>query len=119
MGWFTELGQRVGNGNVAAGFDVTTQDDPYQPTDVASFNQAGVPSLSFTTGAHTDYHKPSDTADKIDYEDLDRVAALGASIVTRLMSLPEPPPFAKVEASSQTATRAGVRRRPVDGGLPG
>ena len=60
-----------------AGFDLALQPDPYQPTDVANFNQAGVPSLSFTTGAHTDYHKPSDTADKINYEDLDRVAAHG------------------------------------------
>ena len=42
----------------------------------SNFNQAGVPSLSFTTGAHVDYHKPSDTADKIDYEDLDRVAVV-------------------------------------------
>ena len=63
--------------NVAAGFDLALQPDPYQPTDVANFNQAGVPSLSFTTGAHADYHKPSDTADKINYEDLERVGAHG------------------------------------------
>ena len=47
--------------NVAAGFDLSLQEDPYQPTDVATFNQAGVPSLNFTTGAHVDYHKPTDT----------------------------------------------------------
>ena len=29
--------------NVAAGFDLQVQPDPYQPTDVATFNQAGVP----------------------------------------------------------------------------
>ena len=29
--------------NVAAGFELVLQPDPYQPTDVASFNQAGVP----------------------------------------------------------------------------
>ena len=63
--------------NVAAGFDLALQPDPYQPTDVANFNQAGVPSLSFTTGAHADYHKPSDTADKINYEDLDRDGGAG------------------------------------------
>jgi hypothetical protein len=95
--------------NVAAGFDVVLQDDPYQPTDVASFNQAGVPSLSFTTGAHVDYHKPSDTADKIAYEDLDRISALGASIVERLMAQDQPPAFVKVEQSNQTAGRTGIR----------
>ena len=45
--------------NVAAGFDLALQDDPYQPTDVASFNQASVPCLTFFTGTHADYHKPS------------------------------------------------------------
>src|SRR5919202_4334495 len=71
--------------NVAAGFDLTLAPDPYQPTDVASFNQAGVPCLTFTTGAHADYHKPSDTADKIDYQDLDRVADFATAIVRRLI----------------------------------
>jgi peptidase M28-like protein/PDZ domain-containing protein len=104
-GWATLL-ERA---NVAAGFDLTLQPDPYQPTDVQTFNQASVPSLNFTTGAHVDYHKPSDTADKIDYEDLDRIASLAASVVSRLMEQREPPQFAKVEQSSQTVSRTGVR----------
>jgi hypothetical protein len=104
-GWATLL-ERA---NVAAGFDLTLQPDPYQPTDVQTFNQASVPSLNFTTGAHIDYHKPSDTADKIDYEDLDRIASLAASVVSRLMEQREPPQFAKVEQSSQTVSRTGVR----------
>ena len=104
-GWATLL-ERA---NVAAGFDLTLQPDPYQPTDVQTFNQASVPSLNFTTGAHVDYHKPSDTADKIDYEDLDRIASLAATVVSRLMDQREPPQFAKVEQSSQTVSRTGVR----------
>jgi len=95
--------------NIAAGFDLTLQPDPYQPTDVQTFNQASVPSLNFTTGAHADYHKPSDTADKIDYEDLDRIASLATTVVSRLMEQREPPQFAKVEQSSQTVSRTGVR----------
>jgi hypothetical protein len=95
--------------NVSAGFDLALQEDPYQPTDVATFNQASVPSLNFTTGAHVDYHKPSDTADKINYEDLDRVANLASAVVRRLMEMDEAPQFAKVAQSSQTAGRTGVR----------
>ncbi len=95
--------------NVAAGFDLVLQPDPYQPTDVATFNQAGIPSLSFTTGAHADYHKPSDTADKINYEDLDRVAGMAAAVVRRLIESDEAPQFTKVEQSSQAANRAGLR----------
>jgi Peptidase family M28/PDZ domain len=96
--------------NAAAGFDLILQEDPYQPTDVMSFEAASVPSLSFFTGAHADYHRPSDTADKINYEDLDRVAAFAARIAVRLAESERPPVFAKVEVKAgDRPSRAGVR----------
>ena len=95
--------------NVAAGFDLVLQPDPYQPTDVASFNQAGIPSLNFFTGTHADYHKPSDTAEKIQYDDLDRIVAFAAQVARRTGDSEEPPAFTKVEQQSQGAGRAGVR----------
>jgi hypothetical protein len=96
--------------NVAAGFDLVAQEDPYQPTDVATFNGAGVPSLTFFTGTHADYHKPSDTADKIDYEDLDRVADFAAAILRRIEEANDAPAFTKVEQQMQGGGgRAGVR----------
>jgi len=95
--------------NIAAGFDLVVQDDPYQPTDVATFNSSSVPCLTFFTGAHADYHKPSDSADKIDYEDLDRVVDFAAAILRRLETL-DPPLFTKVEQQlQQGGGRAGVR----------
>src|SRR5207248_10480557 len=100
----------VEQANVAAGFDLAVQEDPYQPTDVATFNAANVPCLNFFTGAHADYHKPSDTADKIDYEDLDRVVNFAAAIARRLEDTQDAPVFAKVEPQTQGgASRAGVR----------
>ena len=96
--------------NVAAGFDLVLQEDPYQPTDVGSFNGIGVPCLTFFTGAHQEYHKPSDTADKINYEDLDRVGELATSIVKRLMDSPDAPQFTKVEQKTDSGGgRAGLR----------
>ena len=95
--------------NIAAGFDLQVQQDPYQPTDVASFNQASVPSLNLFTGTHADYHKPSDTADKINYEDLERVVDFAAAIVKRIGDTDEPPQFTKVEQQTETGSRAGVR----------
>jgi hypothetical protein len=96
--------------NIAAGFDLVVQEDPYQPTDVASFNLASIPSLSFFTGTHADYHKPSDTADKIDYEDLDRIVAFAASIVRKIEDAIDPPSFSKVQQQMQGGGgRAGVR----------
>jgi len=102
-------GSLIERANVRAGFDIAIQPDPYQPTDVSSFNDASVPSLSFTTGAHVDYHKPSDTADKIDYEDLDRVVDFATAIARQLLDLDTPPLFTRVEQSSQTASRTGLR----------
>ena len=95
--------------NVRAGFDLAVQQDPYQPTDVSELQPGGVPSLNFSTGAHTDYHKPSDTADKINYEDLDRVVDLSAAIDRGRLMDAAPPQFTKVEQSTQTASRAGLR----------
>ena len=95
--------------NVAAGFDLVLQPDPYQPTDVATFNGVNVPSLSFFTSTHTDYHRPGDTADKINYEDLDRIVDFAAAIVKRIDDAPEAPQFTKVDQQTQTGGRAGVR----------
>jgi hypothetical protein len=97
--------------NVAAGFDLVAQPDPYQPTDVASFNLADVVSLSFTTGGHVDYHKPSDTSEKINYEDLDRIVDLAAAIVRSVADAEAAPQFTKVDqpTSSSRGTMAGVR----------
>ncbi len=95
--------------NVVAGFDLTLQDDPYQPTDVGSFNTASVACLTFFTGAHQEYHKPGDTADKINYEDLDRVGEFATAIVKRLMDASDAPQFTKVEQKMDTGGRAGLR----------
>jgi hypothetical protein len=50
--------------------------DGHGPSDQASFYGAGVPVLHFFTGAHADYHKPTDRAD--------RVNAAGAAAVARV-----------------------------------
>ena len=96
--------------NITAGFDVNVQHDPYQPTDVATFNNASVPCLSFFTGTHVDYHKPTDTADKIAFDELDRVVDFAAAIVRRIGDTVEAPQFTKVEQQQQSGGgRAGVR----------
>jgi Tol biopolymer transport system component len=89
--------------NVAAGFNLMLQDDPYLPTDVTSFYTKNVPVLNFFTGAHDDYHRPSDTADKLNYEGLERIARFSQQLVIDLVQTPERPDLAKVERSGQEA----------------
>ena len=95
--------------NVAAGFNLIVQADPYQPTDVATFNQASVPSLAFFTGAHEDYHKPSDIADRINFEGLDRVAAMATAVVQSIADASDAPLFTKVDQPESRGTVAGLR----------
>jgi hypothetical protein len=102
-------GRLLERANVAAGFDLTTQPDPYQPTDVASFNQAEVPSLAFFTGSHADYHKPSDTAARINYEDLDRIVAFATAVVQAVNGSDPAPQFTKVDQPTPRGSVAGLR----------
>jgi S1-C subfamily serine protease len=46
--------------------------------------------LFFHTGTHADYHRPGDTADKLDKAGMARVAALGARLAARLAAADRP-----------------------------
>ena len=61
----------------------------YGPSDHSSFYSKNIPVLFFTTGAHTDYHKPSDTYDRINYEGMIKVSALIFDVTHYLDSLPQ------------------------------
>ncbi len=96
--------------NVPIGFDVRTQEDPWLPTDSREFNLVGVPTLSFFSGTHEQYHRPADDADLINYEDLDRVARFGALLARRVAGLDAAPTFVAVSQSAeQTGSRDTVR----------
>ena len=62
-------------------FELTLTEDGFGPSDHSSFYGKQIPVLFFWTGTHNDYHKPSDTADKINYFDEARILSLVARIV--------------------------------------
>jgi hypothetical protein len=100
----------VEQANVVVGFEVQLSDDPYLPTDVTSFNQAGVPSLNFFTGSHREYHRPADRSELINYEDLERIVELGALLAQKIASLEKKPDFIKVaRVPQQGGSRDTVR----------
>ncbi len=53
-------------------------------SDQVSFIEAGIPAVQLFTGPHLDYHRPSDTADKVDLEGLAGVAAVAREAVVYL-----------------------------------
>jgi Tol biopolymer transport system component len=73
--------------------------DGYGPSDHMPFYAAGLPVLHFFTGAHGDYHKPSDAPAKLHAGGMAKVAEVVSALATRagaatltLQKLPTPAP---------------------------
>jgi hypothetical protein len=76
-------------------------------SDHASFNSKGVPTLFFFSGLHADYHKPSDTADKINSNDAAKLLDYVAELTTRLADSPDRPKFVKVAPEREPGAGGG------------
>jgi aminopeptidase YwaD len=98
---------RIGNHIVGRGdsfpspFDLTLNEDGYGPSDHSSFYAKQVPVLFFWTGNHEDYHKPSDTADKINYEGEARVVSFVERIVRDIDRSDKRPAYTVAKSESQ------------------
>jgi len=103
--------------NVAAGFNLVLQEDPYLPTDVTAFYPRGVPVLSFFTGSHEDYHRPTDTAEKVNYEGMERITKLARGLLLDTANAPQRPDYAKV-ASSEKNSGSRENLRAYLGSIP-
>jgi Tol biopolymer transport system component/Zn-dependent M28 family amino/carboxypeptidase len=96
--------------NVPAGFNLKLNDDPYLPTDVVSFYPKKVPVIDFFTGSHEYYNKPSDDAETLNYDDMQRVGKLALAIVMDVAGRDEPLAWVQVERSAETTGgRASLR----------
>jgi Zn-dependent M28 family amino/carboxypeptidase len=59
-------------------------------SDNASFYNKGIPILWCFTGSHSNYHRPTDTAEKINYEGLESIAKYGFEVAWRVIQEPKP-----------------------------
>lgn len=85
-------------------FLLTLNEDGYGPSDHQSFYAKQVPVLFFWTGTHEDYHKPSDTADKINYEGEARVVSFVAGIARDIDHSDKRPTYTVAKSDSQGRT---------------
>ncbi|RKU38297.1 peptidase M28 [Candidatus Poribacteria bacterium] len=96
--------------NIPIGFNLTLQADPYLPTDVTAFYPKEVPVLSFFTGGHEDYNRPTDDIETLNYEGLARISKLAHGIISDLISATERPEYVRVERSqSEEGSRDTLR----------
>ena len=69
-------------------------------SDHASFYRENIPVLFFFTGAHEDYHKPTDDWDKIDYQGEKEILDFIYDLIIDISQLKEKPPFAEIETKN-------------------
>jgi Tol biopolymer transport system component len=80
--------------------------DGYGPSDQTSFYAAGVPVLHFFSGSHSDYHKPTDSADRINAGGAAQIAKLVTDVALAVTELPGPLSF---QAVAPEAPRGDLR----------
>jgi Tol biopolymer transport system component len=98
--WRSEIERR----NAPVGLPLTLQDDSYLPTDASSFYLKGVPILSAFTGAHSEYHTPRDTPEKLNYEGAAQIARFMGLVAQALAASESPPDFVQQSVKQPTTT---------------
>ncbi|MBZ5703747.1 MAG: M28 family peptidase [Acidobacteriia bacterium] len=91
----------------------------YAASDHTSFVAKKIPVLFFFSGLHSDYHKPSDTWDKINAPEAARLLDFISSVGTQIADAPERPTFINV-VEDRPAGGAGAGRGygPYFGSIP-
>jgi len=72
------------------GVGIEMVSDELDSSDQKSFQEAGIPAVQFFSGPHLDYHKPTDTADKIEIGGLAKVASVAKEVIEYLASRQDP-----------------------------
>ncbi len=99
------------------GVETETVSEELDSSDQKSFQEAGVPAVQLFTGPHPDYHRPADTADKIDADGLAKVAAVAKEAVEYLASR-EGPLTSTVKPGGSKETAPKKERRVTLGTVP-
>ncbi len=96
-------------------FDATKDPGGFGPSDHASFYAKKIPVLHLFTGTHSDYHRPTDTAEKVNYDGMARIARMVAEGVKEIARGPRPE-YLEVAGGQTRQRRDGDR--PYFGSIP-
>ena len=88
-------------------FKIEYSQGGYAASDHTSFVTKRIPVLFFFSGLHSDYHKPSDTWDKINSQAAARLVYVVGSTGLQLASAPERPEFIAVVEDKPLASSGG------------
>lgn len=88
-------------------FDLALNEDGFGPSDHSSFYGKNIPVLFLFTGTHLDYHKPSDTSDRINYTGTAQIVGYVAAITKAVDENPSRPTYTVAKAPANTGARTG------------
>ncbi len=83
-------------------FHLKLRPDGVGPSDHSSFYLKNIPVMFFFTNIHSDYHRPTDTWDKINYPGEQAVVQYVARIALDLVNMPTRPPFTKAATTAMS-----------------
>lgn len=101
-----------------SGFKIEYSAGGYAASDHTSFVAKKIPVLFFFSGLHSDYHKPSDTSDKINTDSAARLLNLVAATGEQLADAAERPAFIAVVEDRPAGGSGGGGYGPYFGSIP-
>ena len=96
-----------GSSRARNAFQLDFSDSGYDSSDHMSFARKDVPVMFFFSGLHADYHKPSDTWDKVEPDETAQVLDLVDRIVRRIDSADNPPMYTRPKDDRRAAHAQG------------
>ncbi|MBI4242115.1 MAG: M28 family peptidase [Candidatus Rokubacteria bacterium] len=112
----TGLRQVVSDSAQGLGLSLHLLGDPFSPSDHTAFYTRERPVLFLFTGAHGDYHRPTDTWEKLNSQGLETVTTFAARIIAAVGSQRVPPAYVKLQGPPARAGASGYG--PVFGVVP-
>jgi len=100
-----------------SGLEIEAVSEELDSSDQKTFQEAGIPAVQLFTGPHPDYHKPTDTVDKIDAEGLVKVAAVTKEVVEYLAKR-EGPLSATLQSEQKSGSEPKKERKVSLGIIP-
>jgi len=97
------------------GLELSRKPEGMGPSDHSSFYTAKIPVLHLFSGTHSDYHRPTDDWEKLNYEGMTSIVELVDKLTVAAATAPERPAYVEVQG------RASMERdgsRPYFGSIP-
>ncbi len=86
-------------------------------SDQKSFINASIPAIQIFSGPHLDYHRPTDTVDKLDFNGMEKIAIIAKEAIIYLSSRKDGLTFTGIKSSEKEMNKEKVKRKGIKLGI--